>query len=105
MQAARETKKLLDRLYPLRKCSKLPDRVCLYYHLGQCLAPCVKDISEETNREIVEDITRFLKGGHNEIKKELEAKMAEAAEKLEFERAKEFRDQLAHIESTMEKQK
>ncbi len=105
VQAARETKKLLDRLYPLRKCSKLPDRVCLYYHLGQCLAPCVKDISEETNREIVEDITRFLKGGHNEIKKELEAKMAEAAEKLEFERAKEFRDQLAHIESTMEKQK
>ncbi|WP_049627127.1 excinuclease ABC subunit UvrC [Bacillus sp. JFL15] len=105
VQAARETKKLLDRLYPLRKCSNLPDRVCLYYHLGQCLAPCVKDISEETNRELVEDITRFLKGGHNEVKKELEEKMAEAAEKLEFERAKEFRDQLAYIESTMEKQK
>ncbi|MBT2574187.1 excinuclease ABC subunit UvrC [Bacillus sp. ISL-51] len=105
VQAARETKKLLDRLYPLRKCSKLPDRVCLYHHLGQCLAPCVKDISEETNRELVEDITRFLKGGYNEVKKELQSKMTEAAEKLEFERAKEFRDQLTHIESTMEKQK
>ncbi|MCY7782183.1 MULTISPECIES: excinuclease ABC subunit UvrC [unclassified Bacillus (in: firmicutes)] len=105
VQAARETKKLLDRLYPLRKCSKLPDRVCLYYHLGQCLAPCVKDISEETNRELVESITRFLKGGYNEVKKELEEKMREAAENLEFERAKEFRDQIAHIESTMEKQK
>ncbi|MCY9373659.1 MULTISPECIES: excinuclease ABC subunit UvrC [Bacillus] len=105
VQAARETKKLLDRLYPLRKCSKLPDRVCLYYHLGQCLAPCVKDISEETNRELVESITRFLKGGYNEVKKELEGKMHEAAENLEFERAKELRDQIAHIESTMEKQK
>ncbi|MBY4604885.1 MULTISPECIES: excinuclease ABC subunit UvrC [Bacillus] len=105
VQAARETKKLLDRLYPLRKCSKLPDRVCLYYHLGQCLAPCVKDISEETNRELVESITRFLKGGYNDVKKELEEKMHEAAENLEFERAKELRDQIAHIESTMEKQK
>ncbi|MCY8122099.1 excinuclease ABC subunit UvrC [Bacillus spizizenii] len=105
VQAARETKKLLDRLYPLRKCSKLPDRVCLYYHLGQCLAPCVKDISEETNRELVESITRFLKGGYNDVKKELEEKMLEAAENLEFERAKELRDQIAHIESTMEKQK
>ncbi|MHA6485656.1 excinuclease ABC subunit UvrC [Bacillus cabrialesii] len=105
VQAARETKKLLDRLYPLRKCSKLPDRVCLYYHLGQCLAPCVKDISEETNRELVESITRFLKGGYNDVKKELEEKMHEAAENLEFERAKELRDQMAHIDSTMEKQK
>ncbi|MCY8514348.1 excinuclease ABC subunit UvrC [Bacillus atrophaeus] len=105
VQAARETKKLLDRLYPLRKCSKLPDRVCLYYHLGQCLAPCVKDISEETNRQLVDEITRFLKGGYNLVKKELEGKMHEAAENLEFERAKELRDQMAHIESTMEKQK
>ncbi|MCY9158958.1 excinuclease ABC subunit UvrC [Bacillus atrophaeus] len=105
VQAARETKKLLDRLYPLRKCSKLPDRVCLYYHLGQCLAPCVKDISEETNRQLVDEITRFLKGGYNQVKKELEGKMHEAAENLEFERAKELRDQMAHIESTMEKQK
>ena len=42
--AANETKKLLDRIYPLRKCPTLPDRVCLYYHLGQCLAPCVNEI-------------------------------------------------------------
>ncbi|WP_105980110.1 excinuclease ABC subunit UvrC [Bacillus paralicheniformis] len=105
VQAARETKKLLDRLYPLRKCAKLPDRVCLYYHLGQCLAPCVYDVSEETNRQLTEEITRFLKGGYNEVKKELEAKMLEASENLQFERAKEFRDQMAHIESTMEKQK
>ncbi|WP_226569022.1 excinuclease ABC subunit UvrC [Bacillus stratosphericus] len=105
VQAARETKKLLDRLYPLRKCATLPDRVCLYYHLGQCLAPCVYDISEETNKQLVDEITRFLNGGHQQIKKELTEKMQEAAEQLEFERAKELRDQIVYIDSTMEKQK
>ncbi|MDM5299006.1 excinuclease ABC subunit UvrC [Bacillus pumilus] len=105
VQAARETKKLLDRLYPLRKCATLPDRVCLYYHLGQCLAPCVYDISEETNKQLVDEISRFLNGGHQQIKKELTEKMQEAAEQLEFERAKELRDQIAYIDSTMEKQK
>ncbi|AVI41884.1 MULTISPECIES: excinuclease ABC subunit UvrC [Bacillus] len=105
VQAARETKKLLDRLYPLRKCATLPDRVCLYYHLGQCLAPCVYDISEETNKQLVDEIIRFLNGGHQQIKKELTEKMQEAAEQLEFERAKELRDQIAYIDSTMEKQK
>ncbi|PRR93447.1 MULTISPECIES: excinuclease ABC subunit UvrC [unclassified Bacillus (in: firmicutes)] len=105
VQAARETKKLLDRLYPLRKCATLPDRVCLYYHLGQCLAPCVYDISEDTNKQLVDEIIRFLNGGHQQIKKELTEKMQEAAEQLEFERAKELRDQIAYIDSTMEKQK
>ncbi|MDT9756407.1 MULTISPECIES: excinuclease ABC subunit UvrC [Heyndrickxia] len=105
VQAANETKKLLDRLYPLRKCTNMPDRVCLYYHLGQCLAPCVNEVKEETYKEIIDQITRFLNGGYTEIKKELEEKMHEAAEKLEFERAKEYRDQIANIEMTMEKQK
>ncbi|WP_046174008.1 excinuclease ABC subunit UvrC [Domibacillus indicus] len=103
--AASETKKLLDRLYPLRKCSTLPDRVCLYYHMGQCLAPCVKDVQSETYKEMAAEITRFLNGGHQEVKKALAAKMEEAAEKLEFERAKEYRDQIAHIDTLMEKQK
>ncbi|WLR50145.1 excinuclease ABC subunit UvrC [Bacillus tianshenii] len=105
VQAANETKKLLDRLYPLRKCSKLPDRVCLYYHMGQCLAPCVKEVEAEENNEIVQNITRFLKGGYQDIKKELAGKMQQASEALEFERAKEYRDQIAHIEAVMEKQK
>jgi excinuclease ABC subunit C len=105
VQAANETKKLLDRIYPLRKCSSLPDRVCLYYHMGQCLAPCVYHVSSEQNKEIVEQIVRFLNGGYREIKEELTEKMLKAAEALEFERAKEYRDQIAHIEATMEKQK
>lgn len=103
--AANETKKLLDRIYPLRKCSTLPDRVCLYYHIGQCIAPCVNDISEDTYKEMVEEITKFLNGGYKEIKKELTDKMMKASEELDFERAKEYRDQIVHIESTMEKQK
>lgn len=103
--AAKETKKLLDRLYPLRKCSTLPNRVCLYYHIGQCLAPCVNDISEETYKEMTDEITKFLNGGYNEVKKQLTAKMTEAAEELDFERAKEYRDKISAIETTMEKQK
>lgn len=105
VQAANETKKLLDRIYPLRKCSTLPDRVCLYYHMGQCLAPCIKDVSKEEYKNITDEITRFLNGGYKEIKADLTAKMASAAEELDFERAKEFRDKIAHIEATMEKQK
>ncbi|MBP2240650.1 excinuclease ABC subunit C [Cytobacillus eiseniae] len=105
VQAANETKKLLDRIYPLRKCSTLPDRVCLYYHLGQCLAPCVNEVSELEYKKMVEEITRFLNGGYKEIKKNLTEKMTAAAEELDFERAKEFRDKIAHIDATMEKQK
>ncbi len=103
--AAHETKKLLDRLYPLRKCQKLPNQVCLYYHIGQCLAPCVKEIEEDVYAEIIQGITSFLHGGHGDVKKSLIEKMNVAAESLEFERAKEYRDQIAHIDQVMEKQK
>lgn len=105
VQAANETKKLLDRIYPLRKCSTLPDRVCLYYHLGQCLAPCVKEVSEDQYKQMTDEIAKFLNGGYKEIKKELTAKMTAAAEELDFERASELRDKIAHIDATMEKQK
>ncbi|MFJ7934957.1 excinuclease ABC subunit UvrC [Sporosarcina sp. NPDC096371] len=102
--AAGETKKLLDRLYPYRKCQTMPDRVCLYYHIGQCLAPCINEIDQEIYKEMVDDISRFLNGGYKSVKKELTEKMSSAAENLEFERAKEYRDQIANIEAVMEKQ-
>ncbi len=105
VQAANETKKLLDRIYPLRKCSTLPDRVCLYYHLGQCLAPCVKEVSADQYKQMIDEIAKFLNGGYKEIKKDLTAKMTAAAEELDFERATELRDKIAHIDATMEKQK
>lgn len=103
--AAQETKKLLDRLYPLRKCKTIPDRVCLYYHLGQCLAPCEHDITRQQNDEMVQGIVRFLNGGHEQVKQELTSKMHAAAEDLNFERAKELRDLIVNIDAVMEKQK
>ncbi|GIP44834.1 UvrABC system protein C [Paenibacillus sp. J45TS6] len=103
--AAHQTKKLLDRMYPLRKCGVMPKDVCLYYHMGQCMAPCVKEIPKETYEGISQEIGSFLSGGHEEIKKDLEKKMHEAAEDLYFERAKELRDQIMSIDALMEKQK
>ncbi|MDR7317849.1 excinuclease ABC subunit UvrC [Brevibacillus nitrificans] len=103
--AASEVKKLLDRLYPLRKCRTIPKQVCLYYHMGQCLAPCIQDVSEEENQRLVEEISKFLDGGHEEMKQQLTEKMHQAAENMEFERAKEFRDQIISIDAVMEKQK
>lgn len=103
--AANQTKKLLDRLYPLRKCRTMPDRVCLYYHIGQCLAPCEFTVTQDQNQQMIKEITRFLNGGHQEIKQNIEAKMYAASEEMDFERAKEFRDQIKHIEAVMEKQK
>lgn len=102
--AAQQTKKLLDRLYPLRKCRTLPDKVCLYYHLGQCLAPCEFPVPASDNERMASEISRFLNGGHGDIKRELQRKMEEAAEELAFERAREYRDQILAIEALMEKQ-
>ena len=102
--AAQQTKKLLDRLYPLRKCRTLPDKVCLYYHLGQCLGPCVYPVERSENERMVAEIAKFLNGGHDDIKKDLQRKMEQAAEELAFERAREYRDQIQAIEAVMEKQ-
>ncbi|WP_440112410.1 excinuclease ABC subunit UvrC [Paenibacillus sp. QZ-Y1] len=103
--AAHQTKKLLDRMYPLRKCGVMPKEVCLYYHMGQCLAPCVKEVDKAQYDEISQEIGSFLSGGQEEIKKDLQRKMQEAAEDLYFERAKELRDQVIAIDAMMEKQK
>lgn len=103
--AAQQTKKLLDRLYPLRKCRTLPDKVCLYYHIGQCLAPCEFEVEKSSYDEMIAEIVRFLGGGHDAVREELQRKMEEAAESLEFERAKEYRDQIVAIDAVMEKQK
>jgi excinuclease ABC subunit C len=103
--AAQQTKKLLDRMYPLRKCGVMPKEVCLYYHMGQCLAPCEKEVQKSEYEQITQDIAAFLSGGHDAVKKDLQKKMQEAAEELYFERAKELRDQIIHIDALMEKQK
>lgn len=103
--AARETKRLLDRLYPLRKCKHLKDQVCLYYHIHQCLAPCVYPVEPGTYEKMTKEIIRFLNGGDQEIRQELEKQMYEAAEQLQFERAKELRDLIRQMDHVLEKQK
>lgn len=103
--AAQQTKKLLDRLYPLRKCKTIPNRACLYYHLEQCVAPCIMEIDEQQYENMVQEITRFLNGNPEQILAELHEKMNDAAEQLNFERAGEYRDLIRDIEVLMEKQK
>ncbi|WP_134699961.1 excinuclease ABC subunit UvrC [Ammoniphilus sp. YIM 78166] len=102
--AASQTKNLLDKLYPLRKCRTIPKKVCLYYHLGQCVAPCEQEVDVADYKPLVEEIHRFLNGGHGEIREKLVEKMMHASEQLEFEKAKEYRDQIQAIDSLMVKQ-
>jgi excinuclease ABC subunit C len=102
--AAKVVKQLLDRIYPLRKCKTLKKEVCLYYHIGQCLGPCEFPVSAEENARMVAEITQFLQGDYQQIKQQLVAKMLEASEAMEYERANEIKGQLADIESIMTKQ-
>ncbi|STD25878.1 excinuclease ABC subunit UvrC [Enterococcus mundtii] len=104
--AANETKKILDRLFPLRKCKPSQTKEpCLYYHLGQCLCPYYFDADPAEYTSIVNEVKRFLNGGHEMIEAEIQEKMAKAAENMEFEKAAEYRDQIRAIETIMTRQK
>jgi excinuclease ABC subunit C len=104
--AANETKKLLDRMFPLRKCKPSQTKEpCLYYHLGQCLCPYFFDVDPQVYVGMVEEMKSFLNGGQTQILDEIKAKMAHAAEQLEFEKAAEFRNQMQAVETIMTKQK
>lgn len=105
VRAANETKRLLDKLYPLRKCKVLPKEVCLYYHMGQCLAPCVFPVENGVYDRMIKEIKHFLSGGYQEIQNELVAKMNAASEQLAFEKAAEYRDQIQSIQTVMTRQK
>lgn len=102
--AANETKKILDRLFPLRKCSNKKEP-CLYYHLGQCLCPYVFHTDPQVFKTMVEEIKGFFNGNYVQLEKTLEEKMQLAAENLEFEKAAELRDQIKSIETVMTRQK
>lgn len=102
--SARETVDLLNRVYPLRKCQTMPKRVCLYYHIGQCLGPCVYPVAYETNQAIISQIRQFLSGNTGHLLQELQNKMITHAEKLEFEKAKEYKDLMTAVQETTQKQ-
>lgn len=103
--AATETLQLLQKVYPLRRCNGYQKWPCLYYHMGQCLGACFKEVPQSEYEKQIKKIKSFLNGNVSKIKKELEQKMKTASENLEFERAAEIRDQIHYVEMTVEKQK
>lgn len=102
--AARETFKLLNRLYPLRKCNHIPKKPCLYYSLGQCVAPCISVVAPEVYKELVTNITKFIQGDTKEMLTSLQEKMMQESEKQNYEVAKECRDLMNHIQHVTSKQ-
>lgn len=103
--AAQETLQLLQKVYPLRRCNGYQKRPCLYYHMGQCLGACFKEVDPAEYEKNIKKIKSFLSGNVGGIKRELTAKMQQAAEQLEYERAGEIRDQIRYVEMTVERQK
>lgn len=102
--AASETQHFIQKIYPLRRCNGSQKRACLYYHMGQCMGPCDHEVPIEEYKEQIEKIKRFLNGEVKVVKKELRAKMIEAASDQQYERAAEYRDQIHYIETTVERQ-
>lgn len=102
--AAFEVIDLINKLFPLRKCHNVPKSPCLYYHIGQCLAPCVKPVDKEKYEEIVDNIAVFLKGKNQDLIKDLKDKIRKHSENLEFERAQEYKKMLDSINHITEKQ-
>lgn len=102
--AARDIFKLLNRLYPLRKCNHIPKKTCLYYQLNQCLAPCIQEVNEAEYKKITKQISKFIQGDTKEIIDDLQDKMMQASNQLNFELAKEYRDLITHIQHVTSKQ-
>lgn len=98
--SAYETIDLLNKIFPLRKCNNIPNTACLYYHLGQCLAPCINKIDDETSNKMREDVKSFMRGNNADVKRDLTDKMLEASEKMDYERASDYKnilDAINHI--------
>ncbi|WP_117280812.1 excinuclease ABC subunit UvrC [Streptococcus intermedius] len=103
--AANEIKRLLDRIFPFRKCTNPPEKVCFYYHIGQCRAHTICHNAPHFFQEMAQEVADFLKGHDNKIIDELKEKMTSAAEKMEFEKAAEYRDLLQSIATLRTKQR
>ena len=103
--AAKEVVDFLNKFFPLRKCRTLPKKECLYYHIGQCIAPCIFDIEDKTYDEIKAEIHKFLSGDIKDLQKKLEVLMQEASENLKFEKAMEYRNLINDLSILEDKQK
>jgi len=103
--AARKTVNMINRIYPLRKCESLKKDLCLYYHIGECLGYCKKDIDKEKLDNMLSEITSFLKGNSSIIEKKLKEEMQKASDSLNFEKALELKEMLNDIDIILTKQK
>lgn len=103
--AANEIKRLLDRIFPFRKCTNPPEKVCFYYHIGQCRAHTICHNEPHFFQDMVQEVSDFLKGHDDKIIDELKRKMTSAADKMEFEKAAEYRDLLQSIATLRTKQR
>ncbi len=104
VQAARETVNLLNRIYPLRKCRKMPKKPCLYYHIKQCWGYCINEIPTSKIKAMTNEITQFLQNKPNKVINKLEQLMTEASNNLNYEQADEFKKLLEYVKMTTTKQ-
>ncbi len=103
--AAKKTVEILNRIYPLRKCQTYQKKECLYYHIGQCLGYCTKEIDEEKIKSMKNEIISFLNGNTKVVTDKLIDQMNKYSEKMEYEKALEYKNLLDYINITTEKQK
>ena len=103
--AANEIKRLLDRIFPFRKCTNPPSKVCFYYHIGQCMAHTICKKDEDYFKSMAQEVSDFLKGQDDKIIDDLKDKMAAATQTMEFERAAEYRDLIQAIGTLRTKQR
>lgn len=103
--AANEIKRLLDRIFPFKKCTNPPEKVCFYYHINQCHAHTICHVDSQYFKNMAQDVANFLKGQDDKIIEDLRGKMASAAEQMEFEKAAEYRDLLQAISTLRTKQR
>lgn len=102
--SARKTVNMINRLYPLRKCEKLPKKECLYYHINECLGYCIKEVEQSKIKDMTLEITSFLKGNSSFIKEKITKEMEKASNSLNYEKALELREMLTDIDITLTKQ-
>ncbi len=103
--AARRIVNLINRLYPLKKCDHLEKNVCLYYHIGECLGYCIKNIDKDKLDLMEKDIIKFLKGNEEVITNKLMEKIEFYSEQLNYEKARDLKKDLEYIKVVMEKQR
>ena len=103
--AARRIVNLINRLYPLKKCDTMGKNLCLYYHINECLGYCTKNVDKDKIKSMEDDIIKFLKGDEKIITDKLLEKINFYSEQLNFEKARDLKNELDYIKVVMEKQR